>query len=199
MQNTLSTKSDEERSKLAVTMLASGMYFDGTINSNANAAMNSALAGFLQTQVNSITGRALSSMGLDISANMESAADANGSLHTDYTFKFSKRLWDNRLRIIMGGRVSTGSEFSERNGAFFDNLSLEYRLNKKETKYLKIYYEREAYDWLEGEQEEFGIGFMWRRKLRNFKDIFRFKNTDDASVVQPSSKPKRDSLINFTK
>lgn len=49
------------------------------------------------------------------------------------------------------------------------------------------------------EQEEFGIGFMWRRKLRNFKDIFRFKNTDDASVVQPSSKPKRDSLINFTK
>lgn len=190
MQNLLKTKSLEERSKLAVTMLASGIYFDGENGATANAAMNSALMGFLQNQVNSITGRALNSMGVNLTANMESAADATGSLHTDYTFKFSKRLWDNRLRIIIGGRVSTGSQMSEQNGAFFDNFSLEYRLNKKETQYLKLYYEREAYDWLEGNQGEFGLGVMWRRKLQHFKDIFRFKK--DKEVPQ-----KRDSLINF--
>ena len=81
MQGKLSSKSVEERSKLAVTMLASGMYFDGSNNSTANAAMNSALMGFLQSQVNSITGRALTSMGVDLTANMESTADASGSLH----------------------------------------------------------------------------------------------------------------------
>lgn len=143
MQNTLNTKSTEERSKLAVTMLASGMYFDATNTSSTNTAMNGALASFLQSQVNNITGKALNTMGLDITANMESAADVNGSLHTDYTFKFSKRLWDNRLRINMGARVSTGSNYSQENGAYFDNFSLEYRMNKKETKYLKLYYERE--------------------------------------------------------
>ncbi|WP_306303139.1 translocation/assembly module TamB domain-containing protein [Prevotella falsenii] len=190
MQGKLNTKSVEERSKLAVTMLASGMYFDGSNGSTANAAMNSALMGFFQNQVNAITGRALNSMGVDITANMESAADASGSLHTDYTFKFSKRLWDNRLRIIMGGRVSTGSQMSEQNGAFFDNFSLEYRLNKKETQYLKLYYEREAYDWLEGNQGEFGVGFMWRRKLQHFKDIFRFKGNKEQAQ-------ERDSLIKF--
>ena len=196
MQNVLNTKGVEERSKLAVTMLASGMYFDGENSASANTAMSGALAGFLQTQVNSITGKALNSIGLDLTANMESAADVNGNLHTDYTFKFSKRLWNNRLRIIMGGRVSTGSQFSEENGAYFDNFSLEYRLNQKETKYLKLYYEREAYDWLEGNLSEFGAGFMWRRKLRHFKDIFRFKN--DSPVVMPQpEKPKRDTLINF--
>jgi len=196
MQNVLNTKGVEERSKLAVTMLASGMYFDGENSASANTAMSGALAGFLQKQVNSITGKALNSMGLDLTANMESAADVNGNLHTDYTFKFSKRLWNNRLRIIMGGRVSTGSQFSEENGAYFDNFSLEYRLNQKETKYLKLYYEREAYDWLEGNVGEFGAGFMWRRKLRHFKDIFRSK--DDSPIVMPKSvKPKRDSLINF--
>ena len=196
MQNILNIKSVEERSKLAVTMLASGMYFDGDNSASANTAMSGALAGFLQTQVNSITGKALNSMGLDLTANMESAADVNGNLHTDYTFKFSKRLWNNRLRIIMGGRVSTGSQFSEDNGAYFDNFSLEYRLNQKETKYLKLYYEREAYDWLEGNLSEFGAGFMWRRKLRHFKDIFRIK--EDNSVVKPQTeKPKRDTLINF--
>ena len=196
MQNILNTKGVEERSKLAVTMLASGMYFDGENSANPNTAMSGALASFLQTQVNSITGRALNSMGLDLTANMESAADVNGNLHTDYTFKFSKRLWNNRLRIIMGGRVSTGAQFSEENGAYFDNFSLEYRLNQKETKYLKLYYEREAYDWLEGNLSEFGVGIMWRRKLRHFKDIFRSK--DDTPLIAPKQeKPKRDSLINF--
>ena len=196
VQNTLNTKSVEERSKLAVTMLASGMYFDGENSASANTAMSGALAGFLQTQVNAITGRALNSMGLDLTANMESAADVNGNLHTDYTFKFSKRLWNNRLRIVMGGRVATGSQFSEENGAYFDNLSLEYRLNQKETKYLKLYYEREAYDWLEGSLSEFGAGFMWRRKLRHFRDIFRFKE-DEPVILPPAATPRRDSLINF--
>ena len=180
-------------------MLASGMYLDGNNNASTNNAMNGALASFLQSQVNKITGKALSSMGLDITANMESTADVNGALHTDYTFKFSKRLWDNRLRINLGGRVSTGSQFSQDNGAYFDNFSLEYRLNKKETQYLKLYYEREAYDWLEGNQSEFGAGFMWRRKLRHFKDIFRFKNNDSNPIVQPQTKSERhDTLIRFT-
>ena len=196
MQNILNTKSLEERSKLAVTMLASGMYFDGENSSSANTAMNGALAGFLQTQVNSITGKALNSMGLDLTANMESAADVKGNLHTDYTFKFSKRLWNNRLRINMGGRVSTGSQIANENGAYFDNFSLEYRLNQKETMYLKVYYEREAYDWLEGNVSEFGAGFIWHRKLRNFKDIFRFKEQKSMGRLQ-QEKSKSDTIKNI--
>lgn len=178
MQNELNTKSTEERSKLAVSMLVSGMYLDNNVG---NYAMNSALAGFLQTEVNKITGSALRSIGLDLTANMESSADASGNLHTDYTFKFSKRILNNRLRINLGGRVSTGSTLNEDNGAYFDNFSLDYRLNKNETQYLNLYYEREAFDWLEGNLSEFGVGFSWRRKLRHFKDIFRFRSTDNES------------------
>lgn len=165
-------------------MLASGLYFDGDNISNANNAMSGALASFLQTQVNSITGRALNSMGLDLSANLETAADVNGALHTDYTFKFSKRLWNNRLKIILGGRVSTGSALARENGAYFDNFSIEYRLNRNETKYLKLYYEREAYDWLEGNLSEYGIGFLWRRKISRFWDILRLRK-DTGSLPKP--------------
>lgn len=190
MRNELSMKSEEERSKLAVSMLASGMYLDSNVG---NFAMNSALASFLQTEVNKITGSAFRSMGLDLTANMESTTDATGSLHTDYTFKFSKRVLNNRLRISMGGKVSTGATTAEENGAYFDNFSLEYRLNQKETQYLKLYYEREAYDWLEGNISEFGGGFSWRRKLRHFKDIFKFKSDDDATipVIRPDSTQRR--------
>lgn len=179
MRNELNMKSAEERSKLAVSMLASGMYLDSNVG---NFAMNSALASFLQTEVNKITGSAFRSMGLDLTANLESTADATGALHTDYTFKFSKRILNNRLRISMGGRVSTGATAADDNGAYFDNFSLEYRLNQKETQYLKLYYEREAYDWLEGNISVFGGGFSWRRKLRHFKDIFKLKSDDDAVI-----------------
>lgn len=82
----------------------------------------------------------------------------------------------------MGGRVSTGASAADDNGAYFDNFSLEYRLNQKETQYLKLYYEREAYDWLEGNISVFGGGFSWRRKLRHFKDIFKLKSDDDAVI-----------------
>lgn len=191
-QSELNTKSAEERGKIAVTLLASGMYIsDGK---GGNYAMSSTLANFLQNQINSVTGRALNTMGLDISANMESTTDSHGGLHTDYTFNFSKRLWNNRLRISMGGRVSTGADNSNENGAYFDNFSLEYRLNQNETQYLKLYYDRQAYDWLEGDISEFGAGFMWRRKLQHFKDIFRFKSKKEE---MPAFNERRDTLIRF--
>ena len=194
MQNELNTKSVEERGKLAVSMLASGMYL-GDGSGTSNAAMSGALAAFMQSEINNITGSALRSMGIDISANMETSTTAAGSLHTDYTFKFSKRLWNNRLRIIMGGRVSTGNDANMRNGAFFDSFSLEYRLNKSETQYLKLFYERDTYDWLDGNLSEYGAGFLWRRKLDRFKDIFSFKTSTPALPPAPQ---KKDTLVNFT-
>lgn len=194
-QNDLNTKSKEEKGKIAVTLLASGMYISN--GKMGNYAMSGALASFMQNQINSVTGRALSSMGLDLSANMESSADATGALHTDYTFNFSKRLWNNRLRIMMGGRVSTGSSAGEDNGAYFDNFSMEYRLNQRETQYLKLYYERQAYDWLEGDISEFGAGFMWRRKLQHFKDIFNFKSEKSNQPAAPAPRLNADTLIRF--
>lgn len=193
MQNELNMKSKEERGKLAVSMLASGMYL-GEGGGTTNSAMSGALASFMQSEINNITGSALRSMGLDLSANLETSTDAAGALHTDYTFKFSKQLLNNRLRIMMGGRVSTGSEAAGDNGAFFDNFSMEYRLNKNETQYLKLFYEREAYDWLEGNISQFGAGFMWKRKLEKLSDIFRFKKKAPAP---PANEQKKDTLVTF--
>lgn len=188
MQNELNTKSAEERGKLAVSMLASGMYL-GDGNGTTNAAMSGALASFMQSEINNITGSALRSMGLDLSANLETSADVNGALHTDYTFKFSKRLLNNRLRIIMGGRVSTGGSDAGQNGAFFDNFSMEYRLNQRETQYLKVFYQRNSYDWLDGNISQFGAGFMWKRKLNKLSEIFSFKSTATPLML------RRDSLV----
>ena len=39
---------------------------------------------------------------------METVDDADsGGKRTDYNFQFAKRFWNNRFRIVVGGKVST--------------------------------------------------------------------------------------------
>lgn len=185
--NELNTMSKEERGKIAVTLLTTGMYL---ANGNTSGfTMNGALSSFLQNEINNLTGSALRT--LDLSFGVDNATDASGNLHTDYSFKFSKRFWNNRLRIVVGGKLSTGPDIAGQNQSFFDNVTFEYRLNQNASKYLKLFYNRNSYDWIEGNVGEYGAGFIWRRKLQHFSDIFKFKN--DATIP-PLGPIRRDSV-----
>ena len=178
----LASMTTEERSKVAVTMLTTGMYLaDGN---TSGFTMNGALSSFLQSEINNITGNALRT--LDISVGVDNATDASGAMHTDYSFKFAKRFWNNRLRVVLGGKVSTGSETTQ-NQSFLTNVAFEYRLSPNSNQYVKLFYNRDSYDWLEGEIGEYGVGFLWRRKLQHFKDIFNFKS--DANMPMPLLRP----------
>ena len=172
----LASMSVEERGKVAVTMLTTGMYLaDGN---TSGFTMNGALSSFLQNEINNITGNALRT--LDLSVGVDNATDASGVMHTDYSFKFAKRLWNNRLKFIIGGKVSTGSDVPQRSNSFLTNVAFEYRLSPTSNKYLKLFYNRDSYDWLEGQIGEYGGGFLWRRKLNKFMDIFKFKSESQA-------------------
>ena len=192
IQDELNTMTAEERGKVAITMLVSGMYLsDGNTSS---FSMNSALSTFLQSEINNIAGTAMRSMGLNLGMSVDNATSQSGQMHTDYNFRFSKRLWNNRLNVIVGGKVSTGSEIDERNNTFFDNVELEYRLNKTASQYLRVFYDNSTYDWLDGVIGEYGVGFKWTRKLQHFKDIFRFKS-DNRKLPQIQTE-KKDSTNN---
>ena len=191
----LASMSAEERGKIAVTMLTTGMYLaDGN---TSGFSMNSALSSFLQSEINNITGSALKT--LDVSVGIDNTTDASGSTHTDYSFKFAKRFLDNRLRIEIGGLVSSGSNnVMGQKQSFFDNVTMEYRLNQNATQNLKVFYKQNVYDWLEGYTSEYGVGFVWRRKLDNFWDIFRFwRKEQQPSMMRPQSPQptmQRDSV-----
>ena len=190
MHNELMTQSVENRGKLAVTMLTTGMYLaDGNTNS---FSMNNALSAFLNSQINAISGNALRT--LDLSFGMDNTTLGTGQVHTDYSFKFSKRFWNNRLRIVIGGKVSSGAEIENQNETFFDNVTFEYRLSPNSNKYLKLFYDRDSYDWLEGYVEQFGGGFLWRKKMDSLKEIFRFrkpKQADQPELLNDTTRQKK--------
>lgn len=169
----------EERGKLAVTMLTTNMYL--TDGNTSSFTMNSALSSFLQQEINNIAGSALRT--LDLSVGLENSTDEFGTLHTDYSFKFAKRFWNNRLSISVGGKISTGPDVSGQNKSFFDNVEVQYRLGDDSNQYLQLFYDRAVYDYLEGYTGRYGAGYMWKRKLRKFKDIFNFNAPDDTAPV----------------
>ena len=196
----LTTMSEEERGKVAVTMLTTGMYLsDGN---TGGFSMNSALSSFLQSEINNIAGSALKS--LDLSVGIDNTTDASGTMHTDYSFKFAKRFLDNRLKVEIGGKVSSGSsDYGGQSNSFFDNVTMEYRLNPNATQNVKIFYQQNVYDWLEGYTSMYGAGFVWRRKLDNFWDIFRFWKKEQQPMPMRPQQPtpgmrqptmQRDSL-----
>ena len=183
----------EQRGKLAVTMLTTGMYLaDGNTKP---FSMNSALSSFLSSEISNLTGNALRT--LDLSFGMDKSTDATGQSHTDYSFKFAKRFLNNRVKLAVGGKVTTGAEMpGGRNNSFFDNVSLEYRLDDTANKYLNVYFQNNSYDWLDGYTQKYGGGFIWRRTLQNFTDIFRFKDNSSMMSLPPvrndSIKTKRN-------
>ena len=188
----LNTMSTEERGKLAVTMLTTGMYLaDGNTSS---FSMNSALSSFLQSEINNITGSALKT--LDLSVGIDNSTDASGAMHTDYSFKFAKRFLDNRLKIELGGKVSSGSDDAMgQKQSFFDNVTMEYRLNQDATQNVKLFYKQNVYDWLEGYTNKYGGGFVWRRQLDNFWDIFRFWRKEQQPMIPMRPQTLRQDSI----
>ena len=149
--------------------------------------MNSALSSFLNSEINHITGSALRT--LDLSFGIDNTTNAQGGIHTDYSFQFAKRFWNNRLKISVGGKVSTGASVeSAQNSSFFDNVTFEYRLDDTANKYVTLFYNNNSYDWLDGYTQEYGAGFVWRKTIQNFRDIFR--KDDDSSVPADNTKMK---------
>ena len=184
LHNELQNMSVEQRGKLAVTMLTTGMYLaDGNTES---FSMNNALSSFLNTEINQITGSALRT--LDLSIGIDNSTDAQGATHTDYSFQFAKRFWNNRLKISVGGKVSTGASVqTQQNTSFFDNVTFEYRLDDTANKYVTLFYNNNSYDWLDGYTQEYGAGFIWKKTIQNFRNLF--KKDDEVTM------PKQETVV----
>ena len=161
MQNTLATLSPDERGKLSVALLTTGLYLG---EGGAGKLMNTALMGILQAQLDNLSRDAFRTV--DVSVGIEPLLDgvSGVSTRTDYSFSIAKRLWDNRIRIIIGGSVTTSNERIE-DDAIIDNISIEWRLSPIGNQYLRFFYDKHFESILEGEIRETGLGYAYRRRF----------------------------------
>lgn len=179
IQNELAAMSAEQRGKTAVTLMATGMYMtDETLMSGSGFKTSNALNAFLQSEIQNIAGSALKT--IDINLGVESGTSDKGTSTTDYSFQFAKRFWGNRISVIIGGKVSTGSDATNSAESFINNISVEYRLDEGASRYVKVFYDRNTQDPLEGQLTKTGAGLVLKRKTNRLGELFIFKKNKQA-------------------
>ena len=172
VQSELAAMGAEAKNKVAITMLATGLYM--STDNKAGFRANNALNSFLESEIQNIAGNALKT--IDVSVGVEGNTTAAGETQTDYTFQFSKKFWNDRVSFVIGGKVSTGADDNTSSTqSFIDNISLEYRLNKFGTRYIQLFYDNDTRDPLEGSYSSAGAGYIWRSKTDNFGDLLLFR------------------------
>lgn len=179
VQNELASMSTDERNKQAIAMLATGRYLASKSGSGGNGGllsginMGAALSSVLADEINSLAGN-LKGASISLGVEDHDANDVGGS-RTDYSFRYSQRLFNDRFQIILGGKVSTGAEVSNDVESFIDNVSLEYRLDGSGTRYIRLFYDKNYESILEGEIIETGIGLVLRKRIDRLSELFIFR------------------------
>ncbi|MFC4666413.1 translocation/assembly module TamB domain-containing protein [Falsiporphyromonas endometrii] len=187
MQTQINSMSVEERGKQAIGLMATGMYLGSSSSGKMN--FNNALSSLIQKELSNVTNKLLE--GSDLSIGMENSADGdfmkNGS--SDITYSFSKRLFNDRMKVIVGGKVQTGNAVSANDQSFIDNISVEYRLDQAGNHYIKIFHQKNNDNIFEGEISETGIGYVIKRKLNRLGELFNFRKRKPTPVSEKKDNP----------
>lgn len=188
VENQLSAMSEEERGKQAIAMLATNMYMAGGSNGKVNTNLGGALNSFLQKEIGNLAGSALK--GIDVTLGVDTYdadGQSGGGQRTDYSFQFSKRFYNDRIQVIIGGRISTGVPETETQ-SFIDNVAVEYRLDASGSRYVKLFHNTDYESILEGEITETGAGLVLRRKMQHLRELFMFRKK--KKVIQSTRNEK---------
>ncbi len=195
VKNELQSMSDNQRSQAAINLLLyntySGTNSAGNIN---NLTASSALFSFLQSQLNTWAAQTLPGVDLSFGINQYEGA-LSGGTETSYSYRLAKSLFNDRIKIVVGGEYSTEvrDEESIANNLFND-ISLEYYLNNKRNRFLKLFRHAGYENVLEGQVTETGIAYVLKLKLTNLKNLFKFKHSREYLLRDSLEKARKAEL-----
>lgn len=182
VQNQLSSMTAEERGRVAVTMLITGMYVTDDAETNGGYNYANTLNAYLQSAINEVAGKALSTV--DINFGIANGTSEAGTTTTDYSFSFAKRFWGNRISVIVGGKVSSGRDAVNNGQTIIDNIAIEYRLDKSASRYVNLFYDRNYESLLEGQVTKMGGGIVLRKKADKLGELFIFRNKKEEQKIK---------------
>lgn len=187
VQNELQSMSAEQRANQAMNLLLYNVYTGPGTKGNASLSGNP-LYSFLESKLNSWVANNVK--GVDISFGIDQydrTIDGSSSTTTSYSYKVSKTLFDDRIKIVVGGNYSTDANSDENlSQNLINDISFEYMLNRSGSMYVRLFRHTGYESILEGEVTQTGVGFVYKRKLRSLRDLFRFGRRKGNIPVLPS-------------
>ncbi|MDH6357978.1 translocation/assembly module TamB domain-containing protein [Parabacteroides sp. PF5-9] len=170
----LASLGEDERTRWAVYMMITGSY----MGSGSGVNVDAVISNFLMGEVNNIAGDVLK--GVDINLGLDTY-ESEGQTQRDLTFSFSKRFYNDRIRVTVGGKVAM--ENQQQAESFLDNFAAEYLLDVAGSKTVKFFYDRN-YDMLEGEVVQTGVGLVLRKKVLHLRELFDFRKKKTTPVTE---------------
>ena len=175
IENELQGMTAAQRSAAAINLLLYNTYSsEASANNPELASANNALFSFIQSQLNNWAANNLH--GIDLSFGINSYESQSGSSTSDqmsYSYRLSKTLFNDRLKVVVGGEYSTDAT-QQNNFAdnLFNNISIEYNLNRSGNMMVKLFRSSGIESILEGTVTQTGAAFVMKRKIGNMKDFF---------------------------
>lgn len=186
IENELQGLTPEQRESKAMNMFLYNSYTD-LATAAQNSQINNPLNTFLAYELNTWAQRTL--RGIDLTFGIDDQGlDETGKMRTDYSYKISKSLFDNRLKVVVGGSYASNQDVNTNlSENLIDDVSLEYRITARDNMYLKVFREKNYENIIEGEITETGGGFLYRKQVGSLLDIFRKKR---SATTTPSTRPQ---------
>jgi len=196
VQNELQSMSDNQRSQAAINLLLyntySGTNSAGTLN---NLTASAALFSFLQSQLNSWAAKTLPGVELSFGINQYDGSQETGGVETTYSYRLAKSLFNDRFKIVVGGEYNTAVTNEEKIADnLFNDVSLEYYLNSRGSRYVRLFRHSGYQNVLEGQVTETGVAFVLKQKLSNLKNLFTFKHSREYLLRDSLEKARKEQL-----
>ena len=128
--------------------------------------------------------------------------NGQSSTATSYSYQLSKSLFDNRFKISVGGNYSTNDNTDDNlTENLISDISFEYiiRQTQSQSMLVKLFRHNGYESILEGEIIEMGGGFVYKRKLGDFKSLFNLRGrrrNNLLNVNTPAMQTLPDSMMN---
>lgn len=174
IQNQLSSLTGEQRASQAMNLLIYNTYSGPGTVGKANLTSNP-LNAFIQKELNQWARNNLKNIDLSFGIDTyDQYKDGGASQRTDYSYKLSKTLFNDRVRVVIGGSFSPDVDPNENlKENLVDDISLEYMLNKRDNMFIKVFRHTGYESILEGEVVQTGFGFVVRKKLLHLRELFK--------------------------
>jgi len=172
--NELASMSATQRASEAMNLLLYNTYTGGSTKATSNLNGNP-LFSFVTNQLNSWAANNI--RGIDLSFGIDQfdrTTDGSTSTTTQYSYRVSKSLFDDRFKIVVGGNYSTDANADENFAQnLINDISFEYILNDARTMYVRLFRHTGYESILEGEITQTGVGFVYKKKINRLLDMFR--------------------------
>lgn len=174
IQSEIGSLTEEERQKQALMMLVTGNYSgpSGSANSASLSSANAALNSVLNKQIEDLLTNKLKHTEINVGIDTYDA-NGTGAQQTDYSLKVSQKFFNDRVKVTVGGKMSSSDEVKGNDDEIINDISVEWLIRKDGSNSLRLFRKTNYESVLEGEVVETGAGYVHKRSANRFWDLFR--------------------------